>query len=57
MKRQGRGFQVIQTLRLMNLVDPFGDFQFDEDDGFNEKIGRVFPDRDPIIPQDHAMLL
>jgi hypothetical protein len=30
------GFQIIQTLRVMNLVDRLGYLQFDEDDVFDE---------------------
>jgi hypothetical protein len=33
---QACGFQIIQALRDMNLIDPFGYLQFDEDDVFDE---------------------
>ena len=33
---QARGFQIIQALRAMNLVDRLGYLQFDEDDLFDE---------------------
>jgi hypothetical protein len=33
---QARGFQIIQALRVMNLVDRLGYLQFDEDDVFDE---------------------
>ncbi len=33
---QARGFQIIQALRAMNLVDRLDYFQFDEDDVFDE---------------------
>jgi hypothetical protein len=33
---QARGFQIIQALRAMNVVDPLGYFQFDEDDVVDE---------------------
>jgi hypothetical protein len=40
---QARGFQIIQALRTMNLVDRFGYLQFDEDDAFDEQVNRLFP--------------
>jgi hypothetical protein len=33
---QACGFQIIQTLREMNLVDRLGYLQFDDDDVFDE---------------------
>jgi hypothetical protein len=35
-KMQVRGFQIIQALRPMNLVDRLGHLQFDEDDVVDE---------------------
>jgi hypothetical protein len=54
---QARRFQIIQALRAMNLVDCLGYLQFDEDDVFNEQVNSIFPDYDPVVPNDHGMLL
>ena len=54
---QACGFQIIPTLRVMNLVDRLGYLQFDEDDVFDEQINSIFPDHDPIVSSGHAMLL
>jgi hypothetical protein len=54
---QACGFQIIQTLREMNLVDRLGYLQFDEDDVFDELVNSIFPDHDPIVSNDHGMLL
>ena len=35
---QACGFQIIQTLRAMNLVNRLGYLQFDKDDVFDEKV-------------------
>jgi hypothetical protein len=54
---QACGCQIIQALRVMNLVDRLGYLQFDEDDVFDEQVNSIFPDHDPIVPNDHGMLL
>jgi hypothetical protein len=46
----------MQTLRAMNLVDRPGYLQFDEDDVLDEQVNR-YSDYDPIVPNDHGMLL
>ena len=51
------GFQIIQALRAMNLVDRPGYFQFDEDHVFDEQVNRIVPDHNAIVSNDHAMLL
>jgi hypothetical protein len=53
---QARGFQIIQALRAMNLVDRLGYLQLDEDHAFDEQVNSIFPDHDPIVPNDHGML-
>ncbi len=40
---QARGFQIIQALRAMNLVDRLSDLQFDEDDVFDKQVNRIVP--------------
>jgi hypothetical protein len=42
--------------RVMNLVDPLGYLQFDEDGVFDEQVSRIVPDHRPIVSNDHAML-
>jgi hypothetical protein len=37
---QACGFQIIQALRAMNLVDLLGYLQFDEDGAFDEQVNR-----------------
>jgi hypothetical protein len=54
---QAGGFQIIQALRAMNLVDRFHRFQFDDDDARDKQINGIFTDHDPIVPNDHWMLL
>jgi hypothetical protein len=54
---QAGGFQIIQALRAMNLVDRFHRFQFDEDDALDKQINGIFTDHDPIVSNDHWMLL
>jgi len=54
---QACGFQIIQALRVMNLIDRPRDLQFDEDDVFDEQVDSIFPDHDPIVSNDHGMLL
>ena len=54
---QACGFQIIQTLREMNLVDRLGYLQLDKDDVFDEQVNSIFPDHDPIVSNDHGMLL
>jgi hypothetical protein len=51
------GFQIIEALGEMNLVDCLGYLQLDEDDVFDEQVNSIFPDHDPIVPNDHGMLL
>jgi hypothetical protein len=54
---QACGFQIIQALRAMNIVDRPGYLQFDEDDVFDKQVNSIFPDHDPIVSNDHGMLL
>ena len=54
---QACGFQITQALRTMNLVNCLGYLQFNEDDVFDEQVNSVFPDHDPIVSNDHVMLL
>jgi hypothetical protein len=54
---QAGGFQIIQALRAMNLVDRFRHFHFDEDDTFDEQINGLITDHDPAVPINHRMLL
>ena len=54
---QACGFQIIQALRVMNLIDRPRDLQFDEDDVFDEQVDSIFSDHDPIVSNDHGMLL
>jgi hypothetical protein len=41
----------------MNIVDPLGGFQFDEDDVFDEQVNGIVPDHNPIISNNDAMSL
>jgi hypothetical protein len=54
---QVRGFQIIQALRAVNLVDRLGYLQFDEHAVCDQQVNSIFPDLDPIVSNDHGMLL
>jgi hypothetical protein len=54
---QACGLQIIQALRAMDLVDRLGYLQFDQDDVFDEQVSRIVSDHDPIVSNDHTMLL
>ena len=40
---QACGFQIIQALRAMNVVDRLGHLQFDEDDVFDKQVNGISP--------------
>jgi hypothetical protein len=41
----------------MNIVDRLRHLQLDEDDVFDEQVNSIFPDHDPIVSNNHGMLL
>jgi hypothetical protein len=54
---QASGFQIIQALRPMDLIDRLRNFQFDEDKSFDQQVSRIIPNHDTIISNSHTMLL
>jgi hypothetical protein len=50
-------FQAVQQNLAMNIVDRPGYLQLDEDDVFDEQVNSIFPDHDPIVSNNHGMLL